>query len=111
YQKLDLNDQAEFVRDYYNVQGSISYRRMTEDQNFWSAAVSFGSASDEPFKNGRDSTLGANFLKKFNRRWFGILNYSNNRSFLNNIPLPGFIYVKEMSQERSLILGFPIVYW
>lgn len=111
YQKLDLNDQAEFVRDYYNIRGSLSYRRLTEKNKFWSASVDFGYASDEPFKSGRDATVGANFLKQFNQRWFGIVNYSNNRSFLNNIPLPGFFYVKEMTPERALIVGFPIVYW
>ena len=111
YHKLDLNQQSEFVRDYYKLEGSVSYRRIAEDKKFWSTSLSFGSASDKPFRNGRDATIGANFLKQFNSRWFGILNYSNNRPFLNNIPIPGFFYVKEMTQERAMVIGFPIFYW
>lgn len=111
YQKLDLNDQAEFVRDYYNIQGTISYRRLTAKNKFWSTSLSLGSASDQPFKNGRDFAISANYLKQVNDKWFIVANYSNNRPFLNNIPIPGFFYIKEMTQERAMVIGFPIFYW
>ena len=111
YQKLDINARNPLLHDYYNIQGSVAFRRMTDDNKFWSTSLSYGAASDKPFKNGRDSTIGVNYLQQFNSKWFGVLNYSNNRPFLNNIPLPGFFYIHEMSRERALIVGFPMVYW
>jgi hypothetical protein len=29
---------------------------------------------------------------------------------MNNIPLPGFAYIKEQSREKTTILGFPFIY-
>lgn len=111
YQKLDLTADSPFLRDYYNEQLNLSYKRTLPDNKFWLGSVSYGSASDRPFKSSRDNTLSANYVQKVNDRWFFVANYSNNRSFLNNIPLPGFFYVKEMSVEKTFIVGFPIIYW
>lgn len=105
-QKLDLSE-----NDFYNIQGSLAYRQMNEEGNFWSFGASFGAASDRPFKNGRDNTLSVTYLQKINPRWFGVLNYSNNRPFLNNVPLPGFFWIKEMSAEKTFIIGFPFLVW
>lgn len=111
WQKLDLTAQSKALNDFYNIQGSVGYRRMYDDNRFGFVSLSYGSASDRPFKSSRDNTLSANYIHKFNERWFGVANYSNNRTFLNNVPLPGFFYVKEMTKEKALIFGFPIVYW
>src|SRR5690606_8970904 len=46
----------------------------------------------------------------FNKRWFGALNYSNNRTFAKNIPLPGFFYVHTMTREKILIFGLPFAF-
>lgn len=111
WQKLDFSPPEDSMRDYYNIQGSVGYKRLTESNRFWSVSGSYGSASDKPFQNGRDGTISLNYLQQFSNNWFGVLNYSNNRTFLNNVPLPGFFYVKEMTHERALIFGFPIIYW
>ena len=111
WQKLDFSDRNSLLRDFYDAQASVGYRHRMSEDNFWSASLSYGSASDRPFQNGRDGTISFNYLQKFNSEWFGIINYSNNRSFLNNIPLPGFFYVNELGREKALILGFPIIYW
>lgn len=110
-QKLDLNGESTYLRDYYNQQVSFSYRRTLPDEKFSLTSFSFGSASDRPFRNGRDSTVSINSLYKFSPKWIGVVNYSNNRAFLNNIPLPGAFYIHELSKENSLILGFPIIFW
>src|SRR5690606_12799452 len=89
----------------------VGYRKETEADKFWFMSLSYGSASDRPFKNNRDNTLGANFIKKFNSNWFALVNYSNNRNFLNNIPIPGFFYIKEMSREQTLVFGIPFIFW
>lgn len=110
YQKLDLTAESPLLRDYYNQQGSVSFKRDLKDDKFWLASLSYGSASDRPFKSNRDNTLSANYIQKINSKWFVAGNYSNNRTFLNNIPIPGFFYVKEMSRERTFVIGFPFLY-
>jgi hypothetical protein len=111
FQKLNLSGHDPILNDYSNIQGSLGYRRGMENGNFWFLSGSYGSASDKPFRNSLDGTLAFNYIQKFSPRWFGIINYSNNRTFLNNIPLPGFFWVKEMTREKALILGFPFIYF
>lgn len=110
FQKLNLSGHNPTLNDYSHIQGSLGYRRALENGHFWFLTGSYGSASDRPFKNSQDGTLSMNYVQKLSPRWFGILNYSNNRTFLNNIPLPGFFWVKEMTREKALILGFPFIY-
>lgn len=111
WQELDLHQDSEYLRDYYNHQVSVGYRRTLPDSNFWFTTLSYGSASDKPFKNSRDNTIGLNHIQKFSQKWYGVLNYSNNRTFLNNVPLPGFFYVKEMSRDKVFVVGLPFFYW
>jgi hypothetical protein len=111
FQRLNLSGDNPQLNDYANIQGSLGYRRMMDNGHFWFLSASYGSASDRPFKNSKDGTLGLNYIQKFSPRWYGVINYSNNRTFLNNIPLPGFFWVREMSREKALIIGFPFIYW
>lgn len=111
WDRLALRPDDEYVKDYHNIQGTIGYREELSENRFQFFSLGYGSASDQPFKNGRDSTLNANYIRKFNSKWYGIVNYSNNRSFLNNIPIPGFIYVQELTRERFLLYGFPFIVW
>jgi hypothetical protein len=110
YNKLDITN-GPGVNDFYDEQVSINWRHLLPDQRFVLYNASFGSASDRPFKNNRDNTIGANIIYKYDSKWFIVGNYSNNRIFLNNIPLPGAFYVAEASQFRKLIVGFPFVIW
>lgn len=111
YQKLDLNQDKGILRDYYNIQFGGSYVHNLPDEKFWSLSGAFGSASDRPFKKSKDNVIGSNFVYKINPKWFVLANYSNNRQFLNNVPLPGVFYVKEMTREKTLIIGFPLIIW
>jgi hypothetical protein len=111
YQKLDLTADTPLLHDYYNQQGVLSYKRNFDSDKFWLGSVSYGSTSDEPFKSSDDNTLSVNYIQKVNSKWFIAGNYSNNRAFLNNVPLPGFFYIKEMTPEKILVLGFPVIYW
>src|SRR5690606_13575284 len=111
WHKLGLRPDNEFIKDYHNIQGTVGIRENLEDGNFHFLSLGYGSASDQPFKNGRDGTLNANYIRKFNSNWYGIANYSNNRSFLNNVPLPGFIYVQTLGRTHALLYGFPFVFW
>lgn len=111
WQKLDFERNANELRDYQNIQGNFNFRRELEEKKFWSISTSYGSASDRPFQNGRDGAVGATYIKKQSQRWMWLVNYSNNRAFLNNIPLPGFVYFHSMSKERAFVAGFPFIYW
>jgi hypothetical protein len=61
-------------------------------------------------KEGRDGTIQVNGTYQLNEKWILLGNYSNNRPFLNNIPLPGFLYVQMQSREENVMLGFPFIY-
>lgn len=111
WQTLDFSENHKGLRDYHNISGNIVYRRYLPENRFWSINLNYGSASDQPFKNGRDGTIGATYLQKTSARWMWLVNYSNNRVFLNNIPIPGFVYFHSMTKENTLILGFPFAFW
>lgn len=111
YQKLDFNKDQGLLRDYYNIQFGGNFTYSLADNRFWTLSYSYGSASDKPFNKSRDAVDTVNFVHKLNERWFFVANYSNNRSFLNGVPLPGVFYVKEMTREKILILGFPFIMW
>ena len=44
--------------------------------------------------------MSLNYIRKVSTNWYGLVNYSNNRTFFNNIPIPGFIYVQELTRDR-----------
>lgn len=96
---------------FYNVQFGATLRHYTKDNRLLTLMSSLGSASTKPFREARDNTLSANASYALNERWIVFANYSNNRAFLNNIPLPGFVYVKEQTREKALMVGFPFIYW
>ncbi len=97
------------VPDFKGITGGVTYQRFLQNDQSLSIISSYGSASDRPFRDGRDSTLMVNALFRSSPRWIWLGNYSNNRPFLNNVPLPGFLYIGEQSRERSVMLGFPFI--
>ena len=107
---FELGNAKKEYAHFYNIQFGGSYRHYFKDEKSLGVMASFGSSSDRPFKNGRDGTILINSTYQLNEKWVLLGNYSNNRTFLNNIPLPGFIYVKNQSREKSVMLGFPFIY-
>jgi hypothetical protein len=98
------------IPNFYNIQFGASYRHYFENDKSLGIMASLGSSSDKPFKNGRDGTIMVNSTYQLSDKWVLLGNYSNNRAFLNNIPLPGFIYIQEQSREKTTMLGFPFIY-
>jgi len=111
YQKLDFSERSSLLDDYYDMQFGIQWRRNIEENRFYSVTASYGSSSNKPFASSDVTTFSSNFIYQFNSKWFGILNYSNNRNFLNNIPIPSFLYLHTMSRNEVLVLGFPVIFW
>lgn len=106
YRHFDL-DHGKGNRDFFQYQGSIGIKKNLADNRFWLTTLSYGTASDRPFKNADDDTITINYVQKTSDKWFFVINYSNNRAFLNNIPFPGFFYMKDVSREKTTIFGLP----
>jgi len=109
--RLDVApDQGEF-EDLYDVQFALNYTRTFEDKKSLSFIPAFGSASNKPFKSFDVDTVSFTSTYSFPSSeastWMFLLNYSNNRPFLNNIPLPGFAYTYAPHKGFRLTLGAP----
>lgn len=121
-QALNFNDvtnttNVKTVYNLYDYQYGITWATEEENKNTWSAQLSYGSASDKPFDSSDVSTFGATLTRKSvideNSSWLFLLNYSNNRSFLNGIPLPGVAYsFTNAEKTNGGVLGIPFIsYW
>jgi hypothetical protein len=99
----------------WRVESGASYLRRHEDGNVFSGSFLFGSASDRPFHSAREFTAQGNLWWKVpaasgpDDAWVYGLNFSNNRSFLNYVPLPGVAYSFRASSQVRLVLGLPFV--
>lgn len=110
WRRLGFKDSDARLANYDDVEGGLTYRRHYGERKFWSLSTSYGSSSDQAFKSADVSILNVTGLVKFNERWFGAVNYSNNRTFANNVPLPGFFYIHTMTQNKILIFGLPFAF-
>lgn len=84
-----------------------------DDQRRWGVNTQVGSASDEPFHNWSVTEVSVTaFYSKDTtetNNWVYLLNYSNQRSFLPHIPLPGFMYIYNNKKGLMLLAGVPVV--
>lgn len=108
--KTGKNNSIEIEQNLTNIQYHFGFKRQAE--NMWSALIGFGSPSDDPFGRARDTELTATLIYGVGQNiqqgiWHYYLNYSNNRTFLNNIPLPGFSYSIKISPHFFANLGVP----
>lgn len=103
--------------DLYDIQFAANYTYVFEGGKMLSVTSGFGSASDRPFADTEVNTATATALYTFPQgetgTWTFLLNYSNNRPFLNNIPLPGVAYTHAPSKKFRLTVGAPFaaLYW
>lgn len=106
------NNNVAIGRHLTRVNGGVGFKHTSLDESFTSLNVTYGSDSDRPFEDSRNNTINANGVYGFepydNSRWLFLLNYSNNRGFLDNIPLPAFAYMYKNSSGFMTILG-PII--
>lgn len=105
------------VNDLHSVQYGFAWAKEDTDKNTWGLAGNYGSASDKPFDSADVSSFDLTLTRKISKTatssWIYFLNYSNNRTFLNNIPLPGFAYTfMEEDKTSGGVIGLPFVsYW
>jgi hypothetical protein len=91
-----------------------AFTRKLGERRRWGGGVGIGSASDQPFDTIRETEFRASLFREFPARerdsWLLFLAYSNNRSFLNNIPFPGAAYVfRRPSAGLQATVGIPFV--
>jgi len=110
-QDLVWHHPSPVLNPYRNFQGTVGARRFSGQNQVRGFNLSYGSASDRPFARAANDTASANYVHQFNERWWGLVNWSNNRLFLNNVPLPGVFYVSKMTREETLMFGFPAIFW
>lgn len=99
----------------WNLQGGVEYSHELGDRRRWGANAAFGSASDRLFLSWREDQATASVYYQMpsleRNSWIFLLNYSNNRPFANNIPLPGFAYIIDSpAYHLNAIVGFPFLY-
>jgi len=102
--------------DFYDQQYGFKISYLEDADNTWHLNSSYGSASDKPFQNTDVSALSVTLIRKHTidptSSWTLFLNYSNNRSFLNHVPLPGFAYAfTNDNRTQGWVLGFPFSLW
>lgn len=111
YAKLATNEERNLLRNYYNIEGALSYSRPQSNGDNWSWSLSYGSASDKPFASSSVSTVSSTYTYTYapegTGQWLFFVNYSNNRPILNNIPLPGFAYIYKPSKDFFAVFGAP----
>lgn len=123
YQHLDFGNllaDSNFVpvEELYSHQYGFAWSHQEANESSWSLTGTFGSASNKPFEGSDVSSLDVTMIRKFTPKtdgsfWTLYVNYSNNRAFLSNVPIPGFSYIfMNQKKTRGGALGIPIVsYW
>jgi hypothetical protein len=96
----------------WDIVSGAAYHHQMGDRRSWGANLSVGSASDKPYNSLHETLVRLNgniqLPASGKNSWLLFLAYSNNRHFLNNIPLPGFAYVwNHPEQHVWAIAGFP----
>ncbi len=101
----------QFPGEIYDIRVGATYRRQLTNGWLAGGRLAVGSVSDRPFASGDEILVeGTGFLRipsNDNAAWLLLLNYSNNRSFLQNVPLPGFAYERRFDQRLSVLAGLP----
>lgn len=117
YRHMSVVPNGTGITDLFESDFGMTYSYEVNKEKQYSATISYGSQSDEPFKNSSVNTLNVSGIYSFSNnpksRWTLILNYSNNRPFLNNIPLPYFAYTYIASKDFIGSFGAPFasIFW
>ncbi len=103
-----------FPDDLTSLQFGTTYRRLFDNDWIGGGNLQFGSASDELFDSGDEmETRATGFLRipsADDNAWLLFLHYSNNREYLNNIPLPGAGYYFQPTEYCRAAVGIPFLF-
>jgi len=98
--------------ELWDLQVGGSYFHPLEGGKMFGASLTLGSASDFPFWSLSETTFNVTASLLYpgdnpKSNYMVFLNESNNRPFLNYIPIPGFIWFYTPDPEDHLFLGLP----
>jgi len=106
--------QDQIPESFKDVELGLGFNRKLTDTKSWMISASVGSASDQPFADRKVTTVNVTGMYSFEDEptssWIWLFNYSNNRPFLNEIPLPGFAYTYRPSKQFIGVFGIPFVF-
>lgn len=121
---LNINSEAvlpdsgrAFPGDLWDLRFGGTYRYQTDRGWVLGGELTVGSPSDRPFNSYDDTSLNATAtlmtVQQKKHYWLFLLNYSNTRDFLADIPIPGAAYAYRPGPHLHLLLGLPLasVYW
>jgi|GEM_PF-2711812 len=111
---LQFDGQTDVGRTLTDQIFTVSGKKTIDDKGrSFGMALSYGSASDNSFAREQDSavslTAAYSFAKSEKSQWLLLANYSNNRAFLNNIPLPSVLYLYMPSKYFIASVGLPFI--
>ena len=104
----------EFPGDLWDLRLGATYRHKMDRGWVWGGELTVGSPSDKPFNKMDDTSISATatLLTPWGQnkahRWLFLLNYSNTRDFLANVPIPGAAYAYMPDKNLSILLGLPL---
>jgi hypothetical protein len=102
-----------FPDNLWNVRFGTTYRHRFESGWIGALDVNVGSPSDEPFASADELEVSATAILRIPVRerdaWIFFLNYGSNREFLPHIPIPGFGYSYQPSDQFEAVVTTGIV--
>jgi len=108
------SDSTSYPSSLKDFELGASFVRKFQGERDLGLRLSVGSASDKPFKTASETVV--NLLAHYrypanpSDSWILVLAYSNNRTFANNIPLPGFAYLARSEDRRfTALFGLPFL--
>jgi hypothetical protein len=122
YQLTQLNEApllpsstVRFPEQLWNLQTGSGYLRRYDGGHVLAADFMLGSSGDAPFTDAEEIALSAAAMFKLQRRqsqdaWVFLAQFSNHRSFLNYVPLPGLGYFWDRGSKLQALLGVPIIF-
>lgn len=104
------------ARDWRRMEVGGQFSRRLEGEKLLSLRLSVGSAGDEPFRQGRDTTFTFNgtysFPESETTHWAWTLFISNNNPIANYLPIPGFVYFYRTPTFTGMFgIPFATVQW
>lgn len=101
-----------FPGELWNVRVGTTYQQRLTNGWIGGGNLVIGSPSDRPFASGDEILVNASgFLivpDSEQSEWVFFLNYSNNRDFLQHVPLPGVAYGYRPDERLSVLAGVPV---
>ena len=100
-------------RQLWEASTTLSHLRKLESDRTILASLTIGSKGDKLFHQFTDTQFTSNLIYQIpgenESGWLYTLNFSNSRTFLNYVPLPGFAYYFRPAESLRLVLGVPFL--